>query len=106
MEDTKKNSSAETNSQNIDDIVKLLKSSYEEDTSSTPKKENIISNADKDMSNADIQAELRKKFNIMSLIDSAEDNAEDDYALDSDFLREVNTHGKKAQARAKILPKR
>ena len=104
MEDTKKNNSE--NSQNIDDIVKLLKISYEEDSSSTPKKENISSGADKEMSNDDIQAELRKKFNIMSVIDSAVENEEDDYALDSDFLREVNTHDKKSRKKIEIIPEK
>ena len=79
------------NQQNIDDILKLLKSSYND--GEAPKPETAEDNADKEgaLSEAELQERLRKQF--MSAEDEkniSDGDASDEfsYNIDNDFLSE------------------
>lgn len=72
--------------QNIDDILALLKNSCGD----TDGGETFEPEAEKeDISNELLQRELKNKFKIPD--GAADESDEDDYALDSDFLREINS---------------
>ncbi len=98
-----KNNSNKMSSQNIDDILQLLKTSYEEDSSNAL--EDSVHIDTEDISKEDLQSELRKIFMRDSELGSEDTNDDDSYTLDADFLREVNSSHDKKIANESIFAK-
>lgn len=85
--------SAQTNN---NDILQLLKTSYGEDFSSVQHNINTDVDTDtKEISREELQNELKKRFLFDSNIEIANNDEEDDYALDADFLQELNGNREK-----------
>ena len=76
---------------NNDDILQLLKTSYGDDSSSVQYNKNTDVYTDtKEISREELQNELKKRFLLNSDIEVVNNDEEDDYALDADFLQEIN----------------
>ncbi len=75
------------NPQNIEDILKLLKSSYNEEEK-TEEKASEEKRADGGMTNEELQNKLKAQFLSGSVSDEVSDTEEDSYVLDEDFLAE------------------
>ena len=80
--------SAQTNN---NDILQLLKTSYGDDSSNAKHNADIYTDT-KEISKEELQNELKKRFLLNSDIDTVSNDEEDDYALDADFLQEVNNN--------------